>query len=75
MDWTEAEARLVTLEREVTRRQRLAREQKALARDDGRVAAVVRAPWFGRWHWRRLPVPAALAPALGALRATAARMA
>ena len=77
MDWTEAEARLATLEREVTRHQRLAREQQALARDGGRVAAVARAPWLGGWHWRwpRLPVPAALAPALGALRATAARMA
>ena len=75
MDWTEAETRLATLERDVTHHQRLAREQRALARDDGRVATVARAPWFGRWRWRRLPVPAALAPALGALRATAARMA
>ena len=87
MDWTEAEARLATLEREVTRHQRLAREQQALARDDGRMAAVAHGPavahgrgrgrWFGLGlgHWRRLPAPAAPAAALGALRAIAARMA
>ena len=82
MDWTEAEARLATLEREVTRHQRLVREQQALARDDGRMAAVAHDPavargpgcWFGLGlgRWRRLPAPAA---ALGALRAIAARMA
>jgi hypothetical protein len=82
MDWTEAETRLVTLEREVTRHQRLAREQQALARDDGRVAAVAygtavaRGPqrWLGRghWLWRRLLAPTA---PVGALRAIAARMA
>ena len=83
MDWTEAEARLATLEREVTRHQRLAREQQALARDDGRVAAaahgptVARGPGHGRWLglWRRLPAPAASAAAVGALRAIAARVA
>ena len=80
MDWTEAEARLATLEREVTRHQRLAREQQALARNNGRVAtvahgpAVTRGPGRGRWLgfglglWRRLLGPAAPAPALGALR-------
>ena len=47
MDWTEGEARLATLEREVTRHQRLAREQQALTRDDGRVAAVARGPRAG----------------------------
>jgi hypothetical protein len=91
MDWTEAEARLATLEREVTRHQRLAREQQVLSRDDGRVPAVgcgpavTRGPGRGRWfglrlglglgRWRRLPAPAAPAAALGALRAIAARMA
>jgi hypothetical protein len=85
MDWTEAEARLTTLEREVTRHQRLAREQQVLSRDDGRVPgvacgpAVARGPRRGRWlglgRWRRLPAPAAPAAALGALRAIAARMA
>jgi hypothetical protein len=87
MDWTEAEARLATLEREVTRHQRLAREQQALARDDGRVAAVAHGPtvargpghgrWLGlgHWLWRRFPAPAAPAAAVGALRAIAARVA
>ena len=74
MDWTEGEARLATLEREVTRHQRLAREQQALARDDGRVAAVAhgtavaRGPrrWLGHghWLWRRLPAPTAPVGAL-----------
>ena len=78
MDWTEAEARLATLEREVTRHQRLAREQQALARHDRRVAALGHGPgherWLGlgHWLWRRLPAPAA---AVGALRAIAARVA
>ena len=81
MDWTEAEARLATLEREVTRHQRLAREQQALARDDSRVAAVDHGPavargpgrWLGlgHWLWRRLPGPAAPAPAVDALHASA----
>ena len=85
MDWTEGEARLATLEREVTRHQRLAREQQALTRDDGREAAgahgtaVARGPrrWLGRghWLWRRLPAPTAPAAAVGTLRAIAARMA
>jgi hypothetical protein len=87
MDWTEAEARLATLEREVTRHQRLAREQQALARDVGWMAAVAHGPrvarrpgrgcWFEleHWRWRRLPAPAAPAAALCALRAIAARMA
>ena len=87
MDWTEAEARaearLATLEREVTRHQRLARDQQALARDDGRVAPVAHGPavargpgcWFGLGLGRRLPAPAAPTAALGALRAIAARMA
>jgi hypothetical protein len=86
MDWTEAEARLATLEREVTRHQRLAREQQALALDDGRVATVAHGPavtrgprrgrWlgFGHWLWRRLLGPTAPAPALGALRTTAPRV-
>ena len=83
MDWTEAEARLATLEREIIHRQRLAQEQQALARGDGRVAAVAhgrgRGPQLGRWlglglrRWRRLPGPAAPATALGALRSSAAR--
>ena len=81
MDWTEAEARLATLEREVTFHQRLARENQAMARDDGRVAAVGRGPQRGRWlglghwRWRRLPGSAAPAPALGALRTPAPRVA
>ena len=81
MDWTEAEARLATLEREVTRHQRLAREQQALARHDRRVAALGHGPgherWLGlgHWLWRRLPGPATPVSALGALRASAARMA
>jgi hypothetical protein len=81
MDWTEAEARLATLEREVTRHQRLAREQQALARHDGRGAALGHGPgherWLGRGHWlrRRFAVPAAPALALGALTAMAARVA
>ena len=58
MDWTEAETRLATLERDVTRRQRLAQENRALARDAGRVAAVVRGPRLARW--RRLPLIALL---------------
>jgi hypothetical protein len=78
MDWTEAEARLVTLEREVTRHQRL-------ARDNGRMAAVADGPavargprrgrWLGHWLWRRLPAAAGAAGAVGALRAIAARVA
>jgi hypothetical protein len=81
MDWTEAETRLATLEREITRRQRLARQNQVLARNDGRVPAVARDPrrgrWLGlgHWLWRRLPVPAAPAAAVGALQAIAARMA
>jgi hypothetical protein len=87
MDWTEAEARLATLEREVTRHQRLAREQQALARDDGRVATVAHGPavargprrgrWLGlgHWLWRRLPAAAGAAGAVGAQRAIAARVA
>ena len=58
MDWTEAETRLATLEREVTRRQRLAQENRALARDVGRVAAVAHGPRLARW--RRLPLIALL---------------
>jgi hypothetical protein len=69
MDWTEGETRLATLEREVTRRQRLARENRALAQNDGRVAALERHPllwrWLGRRLWRRLPLPAEPAPAVG----------
>ena len=67
MDWTEAEARLATLEREVTRHQRLAREQQALTRDDGRMAAVTHGPAVARGYrcrvapsqacWRRVDVP------------------
>jgi hypothetical protein len=69
MDWTEGEARLATLEREVIRHQRLTWEQQALARHDGRVAAVERRPLLWRWLgcqlWRRLPLPAEPAPAVG----------
>jgi len=85
MDWTEAEARLATLERAVTRHQQQAREQQALARDDGRVAAVAHDPavargprlgrWLGHWLWRRLPAPAAPAAAVDVLRASPARVA
>jgi hypothetical protein len=87
MDWTEAEARLVTLEREVTRHQRLAREHQALAGEDGRVAAVVHGPavardprrgrWLGlgHWLWRRLPLPAEPAPTVGNPIANAPRVA
>jgi len=85
MDWTEADARLTTLEREVSRHQRLAWENQVLSRDDGRVPgvacgpAVARGPrrgrWLGHWLWRRLPVPAARAAAGDALRASAARVA
>jgi hypothetical protein len=87
MDWTEAEARLATLEREVARHQRRAREQQALAGAAGRVAAVAHGPvvtrgpgrerWLGlgHWLWRRLPGPAAPAAAVDALRAMAARVA
>jgi hypothetical protein len=68
MDWTEGEARLATLERDVTRRQRLARENRALARDDDHPAAVERDPrhrrWLGRRLWRRLPLLAEPAPAV-----------
>jgi hypothetical protein len=65
MDWTEGETRLVTLERELTLRQRLARENRALAQNDGRVAAVERRPLLWRWLGRRLPLPAEPAPAVG----------
>jgi hypothetical protein len=81
MDWTEAEARLATLEREVTRHQRLAWEHQALARDDSQVAAVAHNPergrWLGlgHWLWRRLPGPAAPDRAGDALRAMGARVA
>lgn len=79
MDWTEGEARLATLEREVTRHQRLAREQQALAQHNGRVAAVERRPllwrWLGLGHWRRCPFPAAPAPAVGNPIANAPRVA
>jgi hypothetical protein len=75
MDWTEAETRLATLERDVTRRQRLARENRALARDGGRVAAAARDPWLGRWLGRWLSVAAEPAPAVGDLRAHAPRAA
>ena len=55
MDWTEAEARLATLERQLTRHQRLAMEHQALAGVAGRVAAaahgsaVAHGPERGRW--------------------------
>jgi len=69
MDWTEGETRLVTLERELTLRQRLARENRALAQNDGRVSAVERRPllwrWLGRRLWRRLLLPAEAAPSVG----------
>jgi hypothetical protein len=75
MDWTEAETRLATLEREVIHRQRLAQEHQALVRDDGRMAVVAHGPgrwlWLGHWLWRRLPVPAKPAPAAGDLIANA----
>jgi hypothetical protein len=87
MDWTEAEARLATLAREASRHQRLAREQQALARDNGRMAAVAcgpavaRGPGRGRWfglglgRWRRLPAAAAPAPAVSNPIVNAPRMA
>jgi hypothetical protein len=79
MDWTEAEARLATLEREVTRHQRLAREQRALAQDPGRLVAIERGPrlsqWLERRLWRRLPLPAEPAPAVGDPMATAPQVA
>ena len=85
MDWTEAEARLATLEREVSRHQRLVREQQVLARADGRVAAVACGPavaldprrgrWLGHWLWRRLPGPTTPAPAVSNPIANAPRMA
>jgi hypothetical protein len=85
MDWTEADARLTTLEREVSRHQRLAWENQVLSRDDGRVPgvacgpAVARGPrrgrWLGHWLWRRLPVPAAPAPAVSNPIVNAPRMA
>jgi hypothetical protein len=81
MDWTEAEARLATREREIIRRQRLTREHQALARDDSQVAAVAHSPergrWLGlgHWLWRRLPGPAAPARAGDPLRVMAARVA
>ena len=75
MDWTEAEARLATLERDVTRCQRLTRENQALARDIGRVAAAERGPWLGRWLGRWLSLAAEPAPAVGDLRAHAPRAA
>ena len=71
MDWTEAETQLATLEREVIRCQRQAREQQALARADGRGAVVPGGPgrWLGlgHWLWCHLPAPAAPDPALDAL--------
>ena len=69
MDWTEGEARLSTLERDVTCRQRLARENWALAREDGHPAVVERDlrhwRWLGGRLWRRLLVPAEPAPIVG----------
>ena len=79
MDWTEGEARLAMGERDVARRQRLAREDRALARGDGRVAAVERGPrlwgWIERRLWRWLALPARPAPAVGDPIANAPRVA
>ena len=79
MDWTEGEARLATLERDVTRRQRLARENRTLARGDDQVTAVERGPrlwrWLGRRRWRGLPVLAEPFPVVGDPRANPPRVA
>ena len=75
MDWTEGEARLATLERDVTRRQQLAREDRVLARGDCQVTAVERRPRLWRWLGRRLWLPAEQFPGVGDPIANAPRLA
>jgi hypothetical protein len=66
MDWTEADARLATLEREAARRGRRVREDTALARGDRwRRSEFDLKRWLGRWIGRRsASPPRSLGPAL-----------